>query len=138
MTVDVASRPASDSWRRLAAAAPRRIEHLAVLQRSLERSRTSLGGETLDFDAHELCVLIDRRLPELIDRELDNLAPDDRNRERQLDELVSLIEQFARHCSRRRSDSASDSRYDAEVLRRRFEARLSSAPDLLPGPDGRA
>lgn len=135
MAVDVQSRPADDSWRRLAAVAPQRIEHLTVLRRSLERSRTALGDETLDFDAHELCVLIDRRLPELIDRELDNLAPDDRNRERQLNDLVGLIEQFARHCSRRRSEEGPGAQYDADVLRRRFEARLSSPWETLPGPN---
>jgi hypothetical protein len=120
--------PAAQSWRRLAAVAPGEWQRIAVLQRSIERSRLALGKADLDPDAHDLCVLIDRRLPELIDRELDNLAPDDRNRRRQVGELVDLIEQFARHCSRRRSGQASIGRHDAEVLRRRFEAHLSDDP----------
>ncbi|MGH6783313.1 MAG: hypothetical protein ACREBP_01670, partial [Sphingomicrobium sp.] len=72
-------------WRRLAAAAPHDAERIAVLQRSIDRSRVSLGGAELDVDAHEICALIDRRLPELIERELDDLPPDDRNRKRQID-----------------------------------------------------
>ena len=111
------------SWGRLTALAPAHSERVGVLQRSFERSRLSLGKADLDPDAHDLCVLIDRRLPELIDRELDELPPDDRDRSRRLNDLVDLIEQFARHCSRKGSGEAVP-RYDAEVLRRRFEERL--------------
>ena len=112
-------------WRRLAAAAPNHAERIVVLHRSIDRSRASLGSAELDVDAHEICALIDRRLPELIERELDDLPPDDRNRGRQIDELVGLIEQFARDCSRRNA-SSSPNRYSAEVLRRRFEEHLST------------
>ena len=116
---------ADQSWRRLLAMAPAQSERIAVLRRSLDRSRLQLGQAGLDPDAHELCVLIDRRLPELIDREIENLSPDDRNRTRELRELVELIEQFARHCSRNPSAGDAAPRYDAAVLRRRFEQRLS-------------
>lgn len=119
------SRAAEESWRRLLARAPAEAERIQALRRSLERSRLQLGKADLDIEAHELCVLIDRRLPELIDREIENLAPDDRNRKRELRELVELIEQFARHCSRNPSAGPAAPRYDAAVLRRRFEERLS-------------
>ena len=115
-----------DSWGRLARVAPAHASRVAVLQRSFERSRLALGEADLDPDAHDLCVLIDRRLPELIDRELDDLPPDDRDRGRRIDELVNLVEQFARHCSRKGSGEEGLPRYDAQVLRRRFEERLSS------------
>lgn len=117
----------AESWRRLSAVARGHSERVAVLQRSLERSRLALGHADLDPDAHDLCVLIDRRLPELIHRELDNLAPDDRNRRRQVGELIELIEQFARHCSRKRSGDFIESGFEAAVLRRRFEARIESS-----------
>lgn len=113
------------AWRRLAVASPRDAERIGVLQRSIERSRVALGAAALDPEAHEVCVLIDRRLPDLIDHALDDLPPDDLGRRRQVTELVDLIEQFARDCSRRKgSDTAAD-RHGAEVLRRRFEAHLS-------------
>lgn len=115
-----------ESWRRLHAVAPDQSERLAVLRRSLDRSRLALGKADLDPDAHDLCVLIDRRLPELIHREIDALPPDDNHRRRQVGELVDLIEQFARHCSRSRSDDAGPAGYQAAVLRRRFEARLTN------------
>lgn len=114
-------------WSRLGAIAPGQSERLGVLQRSLERSRLSLGKADLDPDAHDLCVLIDRRLPELIDRELDDLPPDDLNRRERIDQLLGLIEQFARHCSRRSAGETGLARFDAEVLRRRFEERLSTS-----------
>lgn len=117
--------PADDSWSRLAAVAPRYSERITVLQRSLDRSRLALGKADLDPDAHDLCVLMDRRLPELIHRELDTLPPDDSNRARQIGDLVDLIEQFARHCSRKRSGEVDDAGFEAAVLRRRFEERLS-------------
>ena len=121
--------PSDDgSWARLARAAPAHAHRVEVLQRSFERSRLALGKADLDPDAHDLCVLIDRRLPELIDRGLDDLPPDDRDRGRKLDELVDLVEQFARHCSRRGSGENDLPLYDAQVLRRRFEERLSSRP----------
>ena len=114
-----------DSWSRLAAVAPRHSERLSVLQRSLDRSRLALGSADLDPDAHDLCVLMDRRLPELIHRELDTLPPDDTNRARQIGDLVDLIEQFARHCSRKRSGEVDEAGFEAAVLRRRFEDRLA-------------
>ena len=79
----------------------------------------------MDSDAHELCAMIDRRLPDLIDHELDSLAPDSRGRDRQIGELVELVEQFVRHCGARRDGAAVDSAYQAEVLKRRFETRLA-------------
>ena len=115
-----------DSWSRLAAVAPAQAHRVEVLQRSFERSRLTLGSADLDPDAHDLCVLIDRRLPELIDRELDDLPPDDRDRRKRLDDLIDLVEQFARHCSRKGSGETGLPRYNAEVLRRRFEERLSN------------
>ena len=123
-----ASAPAltDDSWSRLAALAPAQAHRVEVLQRSFERSRLTLGSADLDPDAHDLCVLIDRRLPELIDRELDDLPPDDRDRGKRLDDLIDLVEQFARHCSRKGSGEDGLPRYNAEVLRRRFEERLSN------------
>lgn len=114
-----------DVWRRLFAAAPGQAQRLAVLRRSLERSHQALGREELDPDAHELCILIDRRLPDLIHHELEILPPDDRHRRQKVGELIDLVEQFARHCSRRDPADGKDARFQAEVLRRRFEARLT-------------
>lgn len=121
------SNDAEESWRRLVAVAPGHAQRLAVLRRSIDRSRLALAKADLDPDAHDLCVLIDRRLPELIHRELDTLPPDDRNRARQLGELVDLVEQFARHCSRKRAGDPGEPGYEAAVLRRRFEAHLSDS-----------
>lgn len=115
----------ASSWRRLSLAAPRQRERIVTLQRSIERSRTSFAGASLDADAHELCAMIDRRLPDLIDHELDSLAPDSRGRDRQIGDLVDLVEQFARHCGSKRDGAADNSAYQAEILRRRFEARLA-------------
>lgn len=113
------------SWRRLVTAAPRQRERIVTLQRSLDRSRTSLAATSLDTDAHELCAMIDKRLPDLIDHDLDSLAPDSRGRERQVGELIDLVEQFVRHCGSKRDGAADNSAYQAEVLKRRFEARLN-------------
>ena len=112
-------------WRRLFALAPAEAPRLAVLRRSLERSRQSLGRAELDPEAHELCILIDRRLPELIHHELEILPPDDMHRRREVRHLINLVEQFARHCSRRGSAEDGRTEFQAKVLRRRFEARLS-------------
>ena len=112
-------------WRRLASAAPHQAERIGVLRRSIERSRLALGKAEMDPAANDVCLLIDRRLPQLIERELDDLAPDDRGRRRQIDELVGLVEEFARDCSRRNPDGSAIDRESAEVLRRRFEAHLS-------------
>ncbi|MES2119900.1 MAG: hypothetical protein V4513_04920 [Pseudomonadota bacterium] len=110
---------------RLLAAAPDQSERIGAIRASLGRSRLLLGKAKLDPDAQELCLLIDRRLPELIDRELENLAPPGSGRDRQLGELVDLVEQFAGHCGARRTGASTGAAYEAAVLRRRFEARLS-------------
>lgn len=120
----------SASWKRLAAAAPGERERLLALQRSLDRSRQSFATAALDPEAHDLCVLIDRRLPQLIEHELEELPPDDRGRKRQIGELLTLVEEFARHCSRKRDADGPASRYQAEILRRRFEDRLTGAGPL--------
>lgn len=119
------------SWRRLGLAAPRQRERIVTLERSLERSRTSLAAKAMDTDAHELCAMIDKRLPDLIDHELDSLAPDSRGRDKQVGELVDLVEQFVRHCGARRDGAGDDSAYQAEVLKRRFEARLNDDTPFL-------
>lgn len=129
VTVDVSPNTVESrlesSWRRLSVAAPRQRERIVTLQRSLERSRTSFAATSMDTDAHELCAMIDKRLPDLIDHELDSLAPDSRGRERQVGGLVDLVEQFVRHCGAKRDGAADHSAYQAEVLKRRFEARLN-------------
>jgi hypothetical protein len=112
-------------WHRLFAAAPWDAHRLIAIRRSLERSRQSLGGAELDPEAHELCILIDRHLPNLINRKLEILPPDDQHRRQKVGELIGLLEQFARHCSGRGSETGSDATFEAEVLRRRFEARLT-------------
>lgn len=127
-TIAVAAR-ASDAgferdWRRLVALAPGQGERLAAIKSSIDRSRLALGRAELDPGAHDLCVLIDRRLPELVAHELDDLPPDDTNRRRQVAELIDLVEQFARHCGRHR-EHVSGGKREAEILRRRFEARLA-------------
>lgn len=124
-TIDVAASPApADHWQRLAAMAPGQRDRLNAIRRSLDNSRQSLGRAELNPGARDLCVLIDRRLPELIEHQLDSLPPDDRGRERQIGELVDLVEQFARHCGRARDGDNTDSRRQAEILRRRFEEQL--------------
>lgn len=115
-------------WQRLAAAAPAERERIGALQRSLDNSQRALTASKLDPDAHDLCVLIDRRLPELIEHELDTLPPDDRGRRQAIGDLIGLVEQFARHCSRKRDGEGPDSSYQAEILRRRFEERLAPPP----------
>lgn len=115
-------------WQRLAAVAPAERERIAALQRSVENSHRTLSSASLDPEAHDLCVLIDRRLPELIDHELDTLPPDDRGRRQAIGELIGLVEQFARHCSRKREGESPDSRRQADILRRRFEEKLAPPP----------
>ena len=118
-------------WQRLTALAPTQRERLAAIKSSIDKSRLALGKAYLDPDAHDLCVLIDRRLPELVAHELDDLAPDDTSRRRQVGELIDLVEQFARHCGRQRGGISGGRSREAEILRRRFEARLADHSDDL-------
>lgn len=117
------------SWSRLIRVAPSERDRVQAIQRSIASSHLALRDARLDPEAHDLCVLIDRRLPELIDRELDALPPDDRGRREGIASLIGLVEEFARHCGRKRDGRAEVSAYEAEVLRRRFEERL--APPTL-------
>jgi hypothetical protein len=126
MTIDSqAALETGRHWQRLEAVAPGQSERLRAIQRSLESSRAAFQPTSLNPDVHDLCVLIDRRLPELIDHQLDSLPPDDRGRRQAVGELVDLVEQFARHCGRTRDGDPAVSAHQAEVLRRRFEERLS-------------
>lgn len=118
-------------WARLERAAPAERNRIGAIQRSLATSHLALRDARLDPDAHDLCVLIDRRLPELIERELDSLPPGDRERQERVASLIGLVEDFARHCGRKRDGNPAGSEYQAEVLRRRFEERLA-APSFKP------
>lgn len=126
-----ANKDFEQDWQRLLSLAPTERSRLSAIKSSIDRSRVMLGKAELDPIAHDLCVLIDRRLPQLVHYELDDLPPDDAGRRRQLGELIDLIEQFARHCSRERDGVAGGSSRDAAILRRRFEARLSDHRDGL-------
>ena len=134
----LASRSGADTafardWQRLTAMAPAQRERLAAIKSSIDKSRLALGKAELDPNAHDLCVLIDRRLPELVAHGLDDLAPDDTNRRRQVGELIDLVEQFARHCGRHRDGASSGSSREAEILRRRFENRLADHGEIFTG-----
>ena len=126
-----ANREFEKDWQRLVSLAPGQRERLTAIKSSIDRSRLALGKAELDPDAHDLCVLIDRRLPELVRHELDDLPPDDGSRRRQVGELIDLVEQFARHCGRQRDGLSTGSAREAAVLRRRFEARLADHTDGL-------
>lgn len=118
-------------WQRLLSLAPTERSRLLAVKSSIDRSRLALGKAGLDPDAHDLCVLIDRRLPELVRYALDDMPPDDAGRRRQVGELIDLVEQFARHCSRQRDGVSSGDAREAAILRRRFEARLADHRDGL-------
>ena len=118
-------------WQRLVSLAPTERARLSAIKSSIDRSRVALGNAELDPDAHDLCVLIDRRLPELVRHELDDLPPDDAGRRRQVGELIDLVEQFARHCGRQRDSLSTGNSREAEILRRRFAARLADHRDGL-------
>ena len=126
-----ANREFQQDWQRLLSLAPAERSRLTAIKASIDRSRLALGKADLDPDAHDLCVLIDRRLPELVRHELEDLAPDDAGRRRQVGELIDLVEQFARHCGRQRGGLSSGSAREAAILRRRFEARLTDHRDGL-------
>jgi hypothetical protein len=118
-------------WQRLISLAPTERSRLSAIRSSIDRSRLALGMADLDPDAHDLCVLIDRRLPELVRHQLDDLPPDDAGRRRHVGELIDLVEQFARHCGRQRDSGSIGEARDAAILRRRFEARLADHRDEL-------
>jgi hypothetical protein len=118
-------------WQRLLSMAPTERSRLLAIKSSIDRSRLALGKADLDPDAHDLCLLIDRRLPELVRHALDDLPPDDAGRRRQVGELIDLVEQFARHCGRQRDSVSSGDAREAAILRSRFEARLADHRDGL-------
>ncbi len=126
-----ANRQFEQDWQRLLSLAPAERTRLSAIKSSIDRSRLALGKADLDPDAHDLCVLIDRRLPELLRNELEDLPPDDAGRRRQLGELIDLVEQFARHCGRQRDSLPAGNSREAAILRRRFEARLADHRDGL-------
>lgn len=115
-------------WRRLALAAPDQRERIHGLQRSIERSHRRLRDARLDPEAHDLCILIDKRLPDLIGRELDALPPDDRGRRERIDGLIGLVDQFVRHCGKHGHGDGAAHEREAEILRRRFQERLEPPP----------
>lgn len=118
-------------WQQLTKLAPSERSRLARIKSSIDRSRLALGKAYLDPEAHDLCILIDRRLPQLVRRELDDLPTDDAGRLRQLGKFIDLVEQFSRHCDSHGDRVSSGNAREAAILRRRFEARLADHSDGL-------
>lgn len=113
-------------WQKLTKLAPSKRSRLTRTKSSIDRNRLALGKAHLDPEAHDLCVLIDRRLPELVRHELDDLPPDDGGRRHQLGELIGLVERFSRHCESHGDRVSNGNSREAAILRRRFEVRLAA------------
>lgn len=102
-------------WDRLEDEAPLHAARIGIARRSTERSRKALKARHLDPSAHSALVMLERRVPELIDQEL-NLADESGGHRgsKIVEELVELLERLAADCERQ---LGSNSRLDASETR---------------------
>lgn len=121
--------PFSTAWNKLEVEAVGAESRVAVARRSCERFRATLKGAPLDPEAHSLLVIVERRIPELIEARLGRLKEcDERQRSLIVDDLLDLLERFAADCERRQRQPADEAYSEDAVLTAHIEAHLRSNP----------
>ncbi len=112
-------------WDRLEDEAPHQAARIAVARRSTEQSRQALKARHLELAAHSALVMLEKRIPELIDDEL-NMAgglPGPAG-VRAIDELVDLLERFAADCERQLGRDRRMGASETRLLRQHIERYL--------------
>lgn len=112
------------AWNGLAAAAGRRQAEVRRLENQLAAVWQALPTQTLDPQVHELQLLIGKRIPQLIETRLACLPLRRAEREAAVDELLTLLSDFAEDSVGRYERLAIGSRERHAVVRRRIEQHL--------------
>lgn len=112
-------------WDRLEEEAPHHAVRIAVTRRSTERSRQALKTRHLEISAHSALVMLEKRIPELIESEL-TFAADQPSRAgmKTIDELVELLERFAADCERQVGSDRRLGSSETRLLRQHIERYL--------------
>lgn len=122
-------------WDRLEDEAPHQVARISIARRSSERSRQALKARHLEFSAHSTLVMLERRIPELIDSEL-KFAADQPGRAgmKIIDELVDLLERFAADCERQLGSDRRLGAPETRLLREHIERYLDRDSDRPLNP----
>ena len=92
------------AWDALAGEAIGSENRVLVARRSCTRLREALKARPLDPHAHDLLVLLEKRVPELIEGRIKRtVGADERQRSLVLEDLLELLERVAAECERRLS-----------------------------------
>jgi hypothetical protein len=122
-------------WDRLEDEAPHQAARISIARRSSERSRQALKARHLEFSAHSTLVMLERRIPELIDSELKFAAEQpSRAGMKIIDELVDLLERFAADCERQLSSDHRLGAPETRLLRQHIERYLDRDGDRPLNP----
>ncbi|MFC7536542.1 hypothetical protein ACFQPG_04090 [Sphingomonas sp. GCM10030256] len=113
------------SWVQLRSLAGYRAEEVHALCSQLASTREQLPTQSLDPQVHELRILIEKRIPQLIDSGLACLPADPRERTEATNELIDLVGRFAADCRERERQVAHGHHAEHQALRRRIEDHLT-------------
>ena len=112
-------------WDRLEDEAPHHSARIAVVRRSTEQSRQALKARHLELAAHSALVMLEKRIPELIDDELTTAGSlPGLAGIRAIDELVDLLERFAADCERQLGKDRRMGASETRLLRQHIERYL--------------
>lgn len=114
------------AWDRLEQAAESRAPELRALRSELAGIHAALPVQSLDPQVHDLRVLIEKRIPQLIDSGLACLPDETQARSAATSELVDLVGRFARGSREQERILVNASRREHDAVRRRIEGHLTA------------
>lgn len=124
----ILSRTGGSSWERLAHHSGEHRQRLLALYRELTSTHQSLPPQSLDPDVHECRILIEKRIPQLIDSRLDSLPAEPNQRSAAIGDLLDLVERFADDCRAREERLLQTRQDDHDIVRRRIEGHIARDP----------
>ena len=120
------TRSSRASWTRLQQLAGPRAGEVVTACNRLALVHERLPGNALDPQAHELRLLIEKRIPQLISSRLSSLPASSKERTEAIDSLVDLVDRFAADSDQRCEQLAQASRSEHEAVRQRIEDHLAA------------
>lgn len=119
----------AEAWELIATAAHDSPNRVAVIRRSCDKGRLIMKDRPFDPASYELLVLLEKRVPELIESRLTKAADAQPHRAKLIiDDTLDLLERVAGYCERLMSHSGNEVEDADSLIAAHIRAQLGSDP----------